>query len=170
MANSDLAMADIYPEDSGNEAECSVVIGGERYSDSNSDSDDSGPIDSEAEGFKTPPTNWKQVKMMQDGVTKSYWFNEVTGKSLLAPPHHNAKYTPPSKKNKYISTTDSFITRSPNLSRGGVIDYVEFSNETHGCPVPVSVASHATSAIELTSQVSEKMVLHSVSGLATRAK
>jgi hypothetical protein len=109
--------------------------------------------------------------MIQDGVAKSFWFNDFIYKSLWAPPH-NAKYTPPSEKNKNISTMDSFIACHPNLSRGDAIDYKKFSNETPGFPVPVHLqeASSVTSTIELTVQVSDKMFLRGVSGLIVRAK
>jgi hypothetical protein len=49
MVNSDVEIADIYPEISDNEVESSLVIGGWSDSYSNSNSDDSSIIDSEAE-------------------------------------------------------------------------------------------------------------------------
>jgi hypothetical protein len=102
-----------------------------------SDSNISSTVDSEDENYEAPRSNWKVFKMTMKGANKTYWYNEVTGKSLWVAPPPNANYVPPTKRTKNIGTMDVFISRPPTGSASYPIGFKVFNDATPAISPPL---------------------------------
>jgi hypothetical protein len=112
--------------------------------------------------------------MTMKGVNKTYWYNEVTGKSLWVAPPPNAKYVPPTKRKKNIGTMDAFVYRPHTGSASDQINFKVFNDATPAISPPLRVAGVQQPliprAIDLTFPVTQKKILHGPDGLIAKSK